>query len=63
MIKLSQSSKKEDSDSKSEGSTAEWKKSVGQVQQMYIAQQYRANNGMDLEEEINSIEVDHLKSL
>ena len=63
MIKLSQSSKKEDSKSESEGSTAEWKKGVSQVQQMYIAQQYRADNGMDSEEEINSIEGDQLKSL
>ena len=30
---------------------------------MYIAQQYRADNGMDLEEEINSIKGDQLKSL
>ena len=47
MIKLSQSSKK-DSVPKSKGSTAELKKGVSQVQQMYVAQQYQADNGTDL---------------
>ena len=63
MIKSSQSSKKEISDSKSDSSTAEWKKGVNQVQQMYIAQQYRADNGMDSDKEITSIEGDQLKHL
>ena len=63
MIKSCVSSKKEDSESESKGSTTKWKKSVSQVQQMYIAQQYRVDNGMELEEEINSIDGDQLKSL
>ena len=63
MINSSLSSKKENSDSESKLSTAEWEKGVNQVQQMYIAQQYRADNSMDSDKEITSIEGDQLKHL
>ena len=63
MIKSSQSSKKENPDSESKSLTAEWKKGVNQVQQMYIAQQDQADNGMDSDKEITSIEGDELKHL
>ena len=59
----SHSSNKEESDSDSESSTADWKKGINQVQQMYIAQQYRANNGMDFKEDVKSIDNDQLKNL
>ena len=38
-----------------------WKKGVNLVQQMFITQQYRKDNGMNLVEEINNIEDDQLK--
>ena len=56
-------SEKANSDSKSKSSTVEWKKSVNWVQQMYITQQYWADNGMDSDKEITSIEGDQLKHL
>ena len=53
----------EDSDSKSASSTAEWKKGINSCQQMYIAQQFRADNGLDSGEDVNSIDDNQLKSL
>ena len=63
MIKSSHSSKKKNSDSKSDSLTAKWKKGVNEVQQMYIAQQYRADSDMDSDKEITSVEGDQLKHL
>ena len=54
---------KEESDSDSKSVAADWKKGVNQVQQMYMAQQYRQNNGLDSEEDVSSIDDDQLKSL
>ena len=54
--------KAEESDSELASSTADWKKGVNSCQQMYIAQQYRQDNGMDSDEEVNSIDKDQLKS-
>ena len=48
---------------KDDTSDADWKKDINQVQQMYIAQQYQAENGMDLDEDVKSIEGNQLKSL
>ena len=59
----SHASKADESDSDSASSTADWKKGVNSLQQMYIAQQYRQNNGLDSEEDVNSIDDDQLKSL
>ena len=53
---IKSSAKKEESDSESEASADGWKKGVNLVQQMFIAQQYWKENGMDSEKEINNIE-------
>ena len=63
MFKSHSSNTKEKSDSDSKSSAADWKKGINQVQQMYIAQQYRVDNCMDSEEDVKSIEGDQLKSL
>ena len=63
MFKSYSSTKKDDSDSESEASADGWKKGVNLVQQMFIAQQYCKDNGMNSDEEINSIEDDQLKGL
>ena len=63
MFKSHSSTKKEESDSESEASADGWKKGINLVQQMFIAQQYRQDTGMDSEEEINDIDKDHLKGL
>ena len=59
----SHSSTKEDSDSDSElTGTMGWKKGISTVHQMYIAQQYRSDNGMDSDEDVKSIDSDQLKT-
>ena len=55
--------KVEESDSKLASSTANWKKGINSCQQMYIAQQFWADNGLDSGEDVNSIDDDQLKSL
>ena len=57
------SSTKKDSDSDSEPEETGWKKGISTVHQMYIAQQYRSDNGMDLDKEVKSIDYNQLKSL
>ena len=52
MFKFHSSTKKEESDSESEALADGWKKGINLVQQMYIDQQYRTDNGMDLDEEV-----------
>ena len=54
--------KKSDSDSESASSSADWKKGINRCQQMYIAQQFRADHGLDSGEDVNSIDNDQLKS-
>ena len=62
MIKSkSKSSKKNNSDSQS--STPDWKKGVNQIQQMYIAKQFRVNNNMDSDAEIGHIDGNQLQNL
>ena len=64
MSKLIKSSgKKDDSDSKTETSADGWRKSINLVQQMFIVQQYRQDNGMHLDKEIDDIEKDKLRGL
>ena len=58
----SHSSTKGDSDSESKTGTTGWKKGISTVHQMYIATQYRQDNGMDSDEEVTSIDRDQLKS-
>ena len=53
----------EESDSESASSTADLKKGINSCQQMYIAQQFRADNGLDSGEDVNSIDDDQLRSL
>ena len=54
--------KESDSDSESASSAADWKKGINSCQQMYIAQQFRADHGLDSGEDVNSIDDDQLKS-
>ena len=54
--------KESDSDSDWASSSADWKKGINSCQQMYIAQQFRANHGLDSGEDVNSIDDDQLKS-
>ena len=63
MFKSHSSVKKDDSDYESVALAYGWKKGVNLVQQMFIAEQYRKDNGMNTDEEINSIEDDQLKGL
>ena len=63
MFKSHSSTKKDDSDSESEASADGWKKGINLVQQMFIAQQYRQDNGMHSDTEVNNIEDDQLKGL
>ena len=64
MSKMIKSSKRDDSDSKSEASAEGWKKGINLVQQMFIAQQYKKDNGMHSDkEDIGEIEIDKLKGL
>ena len=60
----SHSSTKEDSDSDSElTGTTGWKKGISTVHQMYIAHQYRTDNGMDLDKDVKSIDSNQLRTL
>ena len=59
----SHSATKADSDSDSEKGSSGWKKGISTVHQMYIATQYRQDNGMDSDEEVTSIDRDSLQSL
>jgi hypothetical protein len=53
-----------DSSSDEEGSNQySWAKGVPQVQQMYISQAYKRDNGMDSDEEVREIPDDDLKAL
>ena len=52
MFKSHSSTKKDESDYKSEALAEGWKKRINLVQQMYITQQYRTDNGMDSNKEI-----------
>ena len=52
MFKSYSSTKKDESDYKSEALAEGWKKRINLVQQMYITQQYRTDNGMDSNKEI-----------
>ena len=63
IFKSHSSTKKNESDFKSEALAEGWKKGINLVQQMYIAQQYQTDNGVDLDEEVNTIEGDQLKCL
>ena len=54
--------KAKESDSESAASLADWKKGINSCQQMYIAQQFRADHGLDSGEDVNSIDDDQLKS-
>ena len=50
-----------DLDSK-ETETTGWKRGISTVHQMYVATQYRQDNGMDSDKEVNSIDKNQLKS-
>ena len=63
MFKYHFSTKKEESDSESKALSVGWKKDINLVQQMFIAQQYRTDNGMDSDEEVKYIDNDQLKCL
>ena len=64
MCKAHFSTKKEESDTKSESTaTTGWKQGINSVQQMNIAQQYRQDNGMDSDKEVKSIDDNQLKGL
>ena len=53
-----------DSSSDDESSSQQgWKSGVSQVQQMYISQTYKRDNGMDSDEEVMEIPDDELKAL
>ena len=54
--------KSDESGSESEG-RPEWTKGLSQAHQLYIAMQYRHNNGMDDEEKVQHIDPDYLRSL
>ena len=56
-------SSKEDSDSESDMDGPKWSKGLDTVQQMYIAQAYKGNNGYDSNSSVTSIGVDELKVL
>ena len=60
MSKMIKSSKRDDSDSKSKA-TEEWKKNVSLVHQMYIAQQFKKDNSMDLDDDDFEIDKDEVK--
>ena len=53
------STKKEESDSESE--EGDWKKGLSTVHQMYIAMQYRQDNGMDTDDNVREIDQDSLR--
>ena len=58
------SRKSSDSDSESDGyNTVEWTKGLTTVQQMYISQEYKRNNGYESDDDVNHIEPDVLSSL
>ena len=58
------SSKRDDSDSKSEASAEGWRKGINLVQQMFIAQQYKKDNSMHSDDQdISEIKKDELNSL
>ena len=61
MFKSHSSTKKEESDSESGALAVGWKQEINLVQQMYIAQQYRTDNGMDSDKEVKSIDDNQLK--
>ena len=64
MSKMIKSSNRNDSDSKSKASAEGWKKNINLVQQMFITQQYKKDNGMHLEDKnIGEIEKDKLEVL
>ena len=63
MFKSHSSTKKDEFDSKSEALAEGWKTGINLVQQIYIAQQYQTDNGMDLDKEVDNIEGDQLKGL
>ena len=54
--------KESDSDSELASSAADWKKGINSCQQMYIAQQFRADHGLNSGEDVNSIDDDQLKT-
>ena len=63
---LSKSSRTIDTDSESDDESSNqhsWAKGVNLVQQMYISQTYKRDNGMDSDEEVVEIPDDELKAL
>ena len=60
MSNMIKSSKRDDSDSESEA-TEGWKKNVSLVHQMYIAQQFKKDNGMDSDNDDFKIKKDEVK--
>lgn len=59
MFKSHSSTKKEESDDKSD--KGDWKKGLSTCHQMYIAMQYRQDNGLDNDDNIQDIDQDSLK--
>ena len=63
MLESHSSTKANSNDSESEDTgTTGWKRGISTVHQMYIATQYRQDNGMDSDKEVNSIDKDQLKN-
>ena len=60
MFRSHSSTKKDYSDSESEA-TEGWKKNVSLVHQMYIAQQFKKDNSMDLDNDDFEIDKDEVK--
>ena len=62
MSKMIKSSKKKyDSDSESEASGEGWKQNVSLVHQMYIATQFKLDNGMDSDDNSFTLDKDEIK--